>query len=354
MRNPIQKNELIHHLVQHPNTPIPTRKVLDTLLHTESTNWPEFLTQINNIVLTDNDLIIGLKAKEREIKWKGRFFALMSWSLREYFVFSEYLIKKKIIPLFKGLTMADDQTTLMGKMLSHTSGLGSNNYDNLTIANHIDYEKWNNFQRREATSPVFTVIGQFFGLPNLFARTHEFFEKSLIYYRDRPDLIKVEDGVVANVDPERMICWNGQAGGLEGLRQKGWSVLNLLVIERESRIRNTKVLTLAQGDNQVICTVYQTRAFKTEADQREHIQGIIKNNEVIVDSIRRATQRIELRINEDETLQAADMLVYGKSIVYRGNFTCLEEKRYSRITCTTNDQLPCFGIYQLFDCSSLL
>lgn len=170
-------------MVRHPNTPIPTRKVLDTLLHTESTNWPEFLTQINNIVLTDNDLIIGLKAKEREIKWKGRFFALMSWSLREYFVFSEYLIKKKIIPLFKGLTMADDQTTLMGKMLSHTSGLGSSNYDNITIANHIDYEKWNNFQRREATSPVFTVIGQFFGLPNLFARTHEFFEKSLILSR---------------------------------------------------------------------------------------------------------------------------------------------------------------------------
>lgn len=33
-------------------------------------------------------------------------------------------------------------------------------------------------------------------------------------------------------------------------------------------------------------------------------------------------------------------MIYGKVIIYRGNLTCLEEKRYFRITCTTNDQLP--------------
>lgn len=37
------------------------------------------------------------------------------------------------------------------------------------------------------------------------------------------------------------------------------------------------------------------------------------------------------------------MLIYGKVIIYRGNITRLEEKRYSRITCTTNDQLPRLG-----------
>lgn len=33
----------------------------------------------------------------------------MSWTLREYFVFTEYMIKKNVLPLFKGLTMANDQ-----------------------------------------------------------------------------------------------------------------------------------------------------------------------------------------------------------------------------------------------------
>ncbi|AXQ04772.1 putative RNA-dependent RNA polymerase [Culex rhabdo-like virus Los Angeles] len=339
----IQKSELIRHLQNYPNTKIPTRKVLETLIKTEATNWPEFLKEIDEHGLNEDDLIIGLKAKEREIKWKGRFFALMSWRLREYFVFTEYLIKKNVIPLFKGLTMADDQTTLVKKMLENTLGQGGNDYSSITVANHIDYEKWNNFQRFESTAPVFRVLGKFFGLENLFVRTHEFFEKSLIYYRDRPDLMKVENGVVLNKNDETRVCWNGQFGGLEGLRQKGWSVLNLLVIERESRIRNTEIKVLAQGDNQVICSQYSINPSKSQQVLRENITSAMKNNDVIIEAIRTATAKIGLRINEDETLQAADMLIYGKTIVYRGNITCLEEKRYSRITCTTNDQLPSLG-----------
>nr|WCD55366.1 MAG: polymerase [Adumi ohlsrhavirus] len=339
----INKTELIDHLRRNPNTKIPTRKVLETLITTKSTDWPAFLKEINDKGLEEDDLIIGLKAKEREIKWKGRYFALMSWRLREYFVFTEYLIKKSVIPLFRGLTMADDQNTLIRKMLENTSGQGGNDYKKITIANHIDYEKWNNFQRFDATAPVFLVLGKFFGLPNLFLRTHEFFQDSLIYYRDRPDLMKVENNRVVNRDDNKRVCWNGQLGGLEGLRQKGWSVLNLLVIERESRIRNTQIKILAQGDNQVICTQYEINPSKNDALLRENIEAVLRNNAVIIDAIRKATARIGLRINEDETLQAADMLIYGKSIIFRGNITCLEEKRYSRITCTTNDQLPSLG-----------
>lgn len=69
-------------------------------------------------------------------------------------------------------------------------------------------------------------------------------------YRDRPELMKVVNEQVENVDLEKRVCWNGQKGGLEGLRQKGWSVLNLL--ERAGRQRNTEIKILAQGDNQVI------------------------------------------------------------------------------------------------------
>lgn len=153
--------------------------------------------------------------------------------------------------------------------------------------------------------------------------------------------MKVVNGQVENVDPiNRRVCWNGQRGGLEGLRQKVWSVLNLLVIEREGKIRNTSIKILAQGDNQVICCEYTVHPYTDTSDLLEELGRIMKNNEVIINRIRDATASIGLRINEDETLQAADMLIYGKNIMYRGNFTCLEEKRFSRITCTTNDQLP--------------
>lgn len=173
---------------------------------------------------------------------------------------------------------------------------------------------------------MFKVIGQFFGLPMLFARTHEFFEKSLIYYRDRPDHMHVVNNQVENRDPSKRVCWNRQAGGLEGLRQKGWSVLNLLVIVRAGRKHNTEIKLLAQGDNQVICTFYKLSETHSDEVIRKHIEEIQDDNRKIMEEIRASTLEIGLLIKEDETLQSADMLIYGKVIIYRGNITCLEEK----------------------------
>lgn len=202
----------------------------------------------------------------------------------------------------------------------------------LLVSNHIDYEKWNNFQRKNSTKPVFTVIGKFFGLPYLFP--HEVFEKSFIYYRNRPDLMKVDDRQVLNRYPDKLVCWNGQFGDLEGLRQKGWSVWNLLVIERAGKTKNTEIKILAQGDNQVICTFYKIAESPNDEVIYKHMEDIQENNESIMKEIRTSTFAIGLKINEDETLQSADMLIYGKVIIYRGNITCLEEKRYS------NNQRP--------------
>lgn len=95
-------------------------------------------------------MVIGLKAKERELKRIGRIFSLMSWKLHEHFVITEYLIKENFVPLFSGLNMADDLNTVIKKMIDNTSGQGNNNYDRITIANHIDYTKWNNHQRGKA------------------------------------------------------------------------------------------------------------------------------------------------------------------------------------------------------------
>nr|UZT55171.1 polymerase [Barur virus] len=335
----IGRSEVIEYVKSGKCGPIPTRKVLDTLLHTPSTNWPGFLEKVDREGLDEEDLVIGLKAKEREVKKYGRFFALMSWALREYFVITEYLIKTHYVPLFSGLTMADDLTTVISKLLDRTQGQGGIDYDNICIANHIDYEKWNNHQRLESTGPVFRVMGQFLGYPNLIWRTHEFFEKSLVYYNGRPDLMEVHNGKLLSKD-HSMVCWQGQKGGLEGQRQKGWSILSLLVIQRESLIRNTKVKVLAQGDNQVICTQYKLRDTHDTTSTLKCLDEVVKNNDIIMKAIKTGTNKLGLIINEDETMQSSDYLNYGKIPIYRGRILNLYTKRLSRVMCTTNDQLP--------------
>nr|ASM90790.1 polymerase [Ord River virus] len=335
----MNRDEVIDFVIRNPGKPIPTRRVLQTMLDRPATDWKSFLQKINDFGLDITALIIGLKAKEREMKRIGRFFSLMSWELREYFVFTEYLIKEYFVPLFHGLTMADDLQSVIKKMLENSQGQGSNDYEFVSIANHIDYEKWNNHQRKESNFYVFRVMGQCFGLPNLFTRTHEFFERSIIYYPQRADLLTVEGDTLVN-NSEFLVCWNGQKGGLEGLRQKGWSVLNYLVIERESKIRNTRVKVLAQGDNQTISTFYHLQSHFDNAELADQLDHICKNNKAIMNAIEQGTTKLGLIINRDETMVSADYLNYGKVPIFRGVIRGLHLKRWSRVNCVTNDQVP--------------
>lgn len=336
----MNRKQVLEH-VKTKNNPIPALRVMNSFLEKPATDWPAFFKRINDEGLSKDECVIGLCAKEREMKAEGRFFALMSWSLREYFVATEFLNKKFFVPLFKGLTMADDLVTVTQKMLTMSEGQGKKS-KSLTIANSVDYSKWNNHQRPAAVDPTFKVMGQFVGYPNLFTRTHEFFQKSLIYYKDRPDLMKIDTSnqTLRNRDPNKLVCWEGQDGGLEGLRQKGWSVINYLCLEREKDIRNTDVTILAQGDNQIITMKYLLKFSNTEEEYIQSLEEAVRNNSIIMSAIELGTSKLGLIINQDETLQSYDMLIYGKVMIISGMFRGLHEKRLSRLTGTTNDQFP--------------
>lgn len=65
-------------------------------------------------------------------------------------------------------------------------------------------------------------MGEFFGLPNLFTRTYEFFKRSLIYYNGRRELIRWKNfGSSLQVEEyEYSPAWNIHPGGLEGVRDR--------------------------------------------------------------------------------------------------------------------------------------
>ncbi|ADG86364.1 RNA-dependent RNA polymerase L [Coastal Plains virus] len=335
-------SDVINHVRQFPNKPIPTKRVLSTLLQEEAVNWPLFLKNIDEYGLPKEDLIIGLKPKERELKRTGRYFSLMSFNLRHYFVITELLIKEHFVPLFSGLTMADDLQELTKKLLDRISGQNGPETNRINIANGLDYTKWNNYQRRDSNKYVFRVMGQFLGYPSLIEKTHEFFEKSLIYYPGRPDLMDIQNGTLVNKGNIK-VCWNGQKGGLEGLRQKGWSILNYLMIERESRVRNSMVKILAQGDNQIIFTSCLLESYYDQEELNDNLNRAKQNNETIMNAIIKGADKLGLVINQDETMQSCSYANYGKVVLFRGRILGLPTKRWARVTCSTNDQIPNLG-----------
>ncbi|AHU86500.1 L protein [Almendravirus arboretum] len=326
-------DDIIKFKKRDSTNPIPTRRVLKTYLEKEKINARKFVQNVDKEGLPKKALVIGLKAKERELKRFGRFFTLMTWDLRLYFVISEYLIKKDLVKMFDGLTMADSFVEVMNKMLSRTRGQAHNTYENITFANHIDYSKWNNHQRDEAVGPVFSVMDKLYGLKNFFRRSHQFFKDSIIYYPERPEYFGQDSG-------DNPFYWEGQPGGFEGIRQKGWSVVGILCLLRETRDRNTTTEFLVQGDNQVIFNHYNLQKHLNPTELQEELDRIIGNNSYIIDKIKTSSSNLGLLINDDETLQSANFSSYSKVPIYKGNILNLETKKYNRVNGLTNDQLP--------------
>ncbi|AJR28373.1 polymerase [Iriri virus] len=337
------REEVLDYLAKERRGPIRTKKVLKTMLETPERDWKAFFDQIDKYGFAENSLIIGLKGKERELKIIGRYFALLTWDLRDYFVSTEYLIKRFFVPYFSGLTMADDLLGVIKKMLSNAQGQGRNDYEYITIADHIDYEKWNNHQRDESNKSIFRVMDQFLGYNNLISRTHEVFQRSWIYYAGRSDVLERRGNKIVDNTGKNCFFWEGQAGGLEGLRQKGWTTVSFLVVERESRKRNTLVKVLAQGDNQIVTTHFKTRKCRTEGELSECLMEIRRNNDILMKAIVDGTNKLGLIINDDETVKSTDFLIYGKVPIIRSQMKGLSIKRWSRVNCVTNDQLPSLG-----------
>ncbi|DAZ87793.1 TPA_asm: large structural protein [Triaenorhabdovirus 2] len=337
----LTRSELREALKKNSIGDVSTRRLLNKFLSSSYINPIDLLKEIDSKGLDREWLIIGLREKERELKEKGRFFALMSFLLRIYFVVTELLISEHILPLFPAITMTDNLNQVYKKMMSKIPGHGAGYPELITYAYHIDYQKWNNHQRHESTAPIFQVIDKAFGFKNVISRTHEFFEKSLIYHANSPHLFSINDNLDGVNLTDDEVCWNGQKGGLEGLRQKGWSVVSLLMIlDKASEQCNTNVGILAQGDNQLICPTYKIQASRCRESRDEELINIQNNAVNLITAISEGACQIGLLIKAEETWASSNLIIYGKIILYNWKLLPCASKRLSRASCLTNDQLP--------------
>ncbi|WPV62690.1 MAG: RNA-dependent RNA polymerase [Wenzhou bat rhabdovirus 3] len=311
-----------------------SRRVIVTALESPNINIAETLRSIDQFGMPDNDSLIGLKGKERELKVEGRFFSLMTFKLRLYFVATEWLIGKYILPAFKEITMLDSGTELMGKFAKMTRGV----YDpekrrTLHFAIHLDYSKWNAHQRFESTAPVFRVLDKALGYTNLITRTHEIFQQCTYYYADALFMI-------TSLETENEYCWSNHYGGIEGLRQKGWSVVGALVLRRVSTEFDQPFDIMIQGDNQVVVLQYPTEVVPSDIEYRAEVDRIIRITKLILERICETARQIGLITKMEETWISCGLMIYGKYPVLEGTACGILSKRLSRMYCLANEKVP--------------
>nr|AVM87284.1 L protein [Beihai dimarhabodovirus 1] len=332
----VLKNALMNNNLGSPSL----RRVLLAFLGRENVEVMDLLKQIDKEGIPLLQSVIGLRAKERELKEEGRFFSLMTFIIRIYFVLTEMMIAEFILPVFPEITMTDDMTKVYSKMYAKVPGHGGGYPDKVTYAYHIDYEKWNNHQRYESTAPIFQVIDKALGFSNLITRTHEIFQNCLVYHANSPHLFRINESYEGENTSQARVCWNGQDGGFEGLRQKGWSVISLLMILDCAAKTHTKVEVLAQGDNQIICPSYKVVTGRIGDVRSNNLFSIKRSATQLIKSISQGAKKLGLLIKGSETWASSNFLVYGKNLLFNRKMLPVESKRLSRASCLNNDQLP--------------
>ncbi|WPV62738.1 MAG: RNA-dependent RNA polymerase [Wufeng shrew rhabdovirus 8] len=311
-----------------------SQRVILTTLKTESVDIRKELASIDENGLETKHLIIGLKGKERELKVEGRFFSLMSFKLRLYFVATEWMLGKYILPLFTEITMMDSGPELMRKLSDYTRG-SYNPCDRKTVtfSIHLDYSKWNAHQRYESTAPVFRVIDQALGYRSLISQTHKIFQQCVYYYVDALDQIQ-------ELGADEDYTWSNHLGGIEGLRQKGWSIVGALLLRKVSREFNQPFNLLIQGDNQVIILRYETELIPDDPEYRNEINRLLDLTKSILSRICEVSGQIGLITKKEETWIAYGLLIYGKYPILEGIGVGIYSKRISRMYTSSNEKIP--------------
>ncbi|DBA37191.1 TPA_asm: L [Rubus alphacytorhabdovirus 1] len=305
-------------------------------LNDTSVDPRDLLNKVNDNDFPDDHKIIGLTPKERELNPIPRMFALMSHLMRVYVVVTESMISEHILPIFPQITMVDSLLDLSKKIYGNTRDQMANNQRRnkgakKTICMSLDFEKWNGHMRKNSTLYVFTSLGKLFGLDNLFNATYDLFEESFIYLADGSYVPEIEKDSFVVDEPKSFV---GHKGGMEGLRQKGWTLFTVVGLDYVCRRHKCQYKIMGMGDNQVLMLTYHS--YYVDQSGFLSARGIndIRNKHTsLFKDLIETFGELGLPLKPLETWASASecLFLYGKYPVWKGVPLTMDLKRLMRV-----------------------
>nr|UNG40229.1 L protein [Tomato yellow mottle-associated virus] len=320
------------------------RRGVKRWLNDKSLDPIAFLQQVNDGLFPKDHLIIGLTPKERELNRVPRMFSLMSHLLRVYVVVTEQLLSDHILEMFPQITMTDSLLDLTRKMYNTVRNQSSlkkrhnkeKGWASKTVCISLDFEKWNGHMRKSMTSGVFTAIGDLFGLSELFNVTYDLFSESYYYLADGSYVPSIDDDGNLVVDEPKSFI--NHQGGMEGLRQKGWTLYTVCGLEVILSKYDCEYRIMGMGDNQVLqITVYSNivdESGKATAEGLLQMSGIL--DDIFKDLVRSFTES-GLPLKPLETWMSEDLYLYGKVPIWKGVPLTMDLKKLMRTFPMSNE-----------------
>ncbi|UTQ50597.1 MAG: RNA-dependent RNA polymerase [Cirsium cytorhabdovirus 1] len=320
------------------------RRGVKRWLNDKSLDPVAFLTQVNEGLFPADHLIIGLTPKERELNKVPRMFSLMSHLLRVYVVITEQLLSDHILEMFPQITMTDSLLDLTRKMYNTVRNQSSlkkrhskeKGWASKTVCISLDFEKWNGHMRKSMTSGVFTAIGELFGLSELYNVTYDLFSESYYYLADGSYIPDID--AEGNLIVQEPLSFKNHQGGMEGLRQKGWTLYTVCALEVILSKYDCEYKIMGMGDNQVLqITVYSNSVDESGKASPEGIRHMASTLDALFKDLVRSFTASGLPLKPLETWMSEDLYLYGKVPIWRGVPLTMDLKKLMRTFPMSNE-----------------
>lgn len=130
-------------------------------------------------------------------------------------------------------------------------------------------------------------------------------------------------------------CVYGPEAWQEGLRQKGWTLITIMLISLAAETCGTTASLLGQGDNQVVLLKIPPEDVLMRENQTE--RGYVNN---FVAVLTRYANDAGIPIKPLETWQAAKLFEYSRKYHYEGAQVSCALKKVSRLASEANQVIP--------------
>lgn len=212
-----------------------------------------------------NYLVIRVVPKEKEHKIEPRGFGCKTFEDRARGIIQEENVARFLDRYSDEHVMTLNEVGLAKKILGFRHlGAAYSGYGVLIMS--VDSKSWNNQFRSATVAPVAgAVLDKVFGVP-LFSKTHTAYERALIYVPDA----------------DRIVYWNGQDGGMEGLNQDTWVFVYIHQIKVCMEGQPYPYFILCKGDDLRIAMMIPPEVLKTtslDTIKREAINKIAERGQ---------------------------------------------------------------------------
>ncbi|USL85442.1 MAG: RNA-dependent RNA polymerase [Ixodes ricinus orinovirus-like virus 1] len=310
-----------------------TKSAVISYLEKEEVSVKEIIDTIQSRLVPKSWYVTVCVPKEREQKKdKARCFAKMTPEMRLYQTATESNIATGVFPYVpqQTMTMGEEKLTrVISRMTSPVRDKYSQEFRYVVV----DFSAWCTNHRHELCEPTFRAFDNLFGLKGVYTFTHLFPLKSVLLFQDRfcpPQ----QDPLTGDPLPGQR-CYYGAEGWQEGLRQKGWTTITIMLINRVAERCNTSATLIGQGDNQVILirippsTYLHTLNLTTET----YLDWFV--DELVIES-----ERCGLPIKGEETWRSQKLFEYSREYHFESAQVSATLKRISRLASEANQTLP--------------